>query len=107
MNMHGENTPPGITGLLIEEYTELTLADVSGACAVEVASILALVEEGVVDPAGAEPSAWRFSGAQLRRAATALRLQRDLGVNPAGVALALELLDEIERLRRQVAASGG
>lgn len=105
--MHGDNTPPRVTALLIEEHTELTLADVSGACAVEVDSILALVAEGVVDPAGAEPSAWRFSGAQLQRAATALRLQRDLGVNPAGVALALELLDEIERLRRQLESAGG
>jgi chaperone modulatory protein CbpM len=44
---------------------------------------------------------WRFSGAQLRRARIALRLERDLGVNAAGVALALELLEELEQLRRE------
>ena len=47
------------------------------------------------------PTEWRFSGAQLRRARIALRLERDLGVNAAGVALALELLEELEQLRRE------
>jgi chaperone modulatory protein CbpM len=103
----GSEAQAGVRGIVIEEHTELTLIDVSGACAVEIDSIVALVEEGVVEPVGAEPALWRFSGAQLRRAATALRLQRDLGVNPAGVALALDLLDEIERLRRQVQQRGG
>jgi chaperone modulatory protein CbpM len=43
---------------------------------------------------------WRFSGTALRRARTALRLQRDLEINLPGVALALELLEEIDKLRR-------
>jgi chaperone modulatory protein CbpM len=36
----------------------------------------------------------------LRRARLAVRLERDLEVNLAGVALALDLLEEIDRLRR-------
>ncbi len=104
--MPNENTPAGILGILIEEHTELTLADVSGACAVEIESIVALVDEGVLEPVGGESLQWRFSGAQLRRATTALRLQHDLGVNAAGVALALDLLDEIDRLRAQLRAPG-
>jgi chaperone modulatory protein CbpM len=31
-----------------------------------------------------------------------MRLQRDLGINLAGVALAIDLLDEIEDLRAQL-----
>jgi chaperone modulatory protein CbpM len=38
----------------------------------------------------------------LRRARTALRLQRDLEINLPGVALALELMEELERLRREL-----
>ena len=38
------------------------------------------------------------------RARTALRLQRDLEINLPGVALALELLEELDRLRRELAA---
>jgi len=36
----------------------------------------------------------------------ALRLQRDLGLNLAGAALALELLDEVEALRAQLRVMG-
>lgn len=104
--MQNENTSVGIVGILVEEHMELTLTDVSGACAVEIDSIVALVDEGVLEPAGGEARQWRFSGAQLRRAMTALRLQHDLGVNPAGVALALELLDEIGRLQTRLRISG-
>ena len=105
--MQDENTPVRIVGVLIEDHTELTLADLTGACAVEIESIVALVDEGIVEPAGDERGQWRFSGAQLRRAATALRLQRDLGVTPAGAALVLDLLDEVDRLRARLRALEG
>jgi chaperone modulatory protein CbpM len=55
---------------------------------------------GVISVIEMDAAEWRFSGAQLRRARIALRLERDLGVNAAGVALALELLEELEQLRR-------
>jgi len=46
------------------------------------------------------PVQWRFSGASVYRARTIQRLQRDLGVNIAGAALALALLEEIDTLQR-------
>jgi len=104
--MQNENNPAAVVGILIEEHTELTLDDVCGACTVEIDSIVALVEEGVLEPTGSGLRQWRFTGTQLRRATAALRLQHDLGVNAAGVALALDLLDEIGRLRAQLQASG-
>ena len=60
--------------------------------------IVALVQEGVLEPQGASPSEWRFGGSALLRARRAVRLSRDLQINPPGVALALQLLDEIGRL---------
>ncbi|MBP1152859.1 hypothetical protein JOD69_004728 [Methylocaldum sp. RMAD-M] len=44
---------------------------------------------------------WQFNTAALRRLQTALHLQRDLGVNLPGAALALDLLEELEALRRR------
>ena len=86
--------------------TELTLMEVSRSCAVQVSFLLELIEEGVIAPvAGSEPTSWRLTGTQLRHVAVASRLQRDLGVNLAGAALVLQLLDEIETLRAQIAAS--
>ena len=92
-------TLPQARAIILEELTELTLAEVSRACAVDVECIVELVAEGLLAPRGREPHRWRFSGAHLRRATVALRLQRDLGVNLAGAALALQLLDEVEALR--------
>jgi len=68
--------------------------------------IVELVNEGVLAPDGREPHRWRFTGVHVRRATVALRLQRDLGLNLAGAALALELLDEVEALRAQLRAMG-
>lgn len=98
---------PQLSGVIVEELSELTLIDISRACAVHVDCIVELVGEGVISPSGREPHRWRFSGTHLRRASVALRLQRDLGVNPAGAALVLQLLDEIEALQARVRVLGG
>ena len=94
-----------MTGIIVDELRELTLAELSRSCAVHAECIIELVEEGVLVPAGREPRSWRFTGIHLRRATVALRLQQDLGINLAGVALALELLDELTELRARVAAN--
>ena len=88
-----------VSGFILEEQVGLTLADLCRACGVRTELLLELVEEGVISPSGEAPEVWRFTGVQLRHARVAVRLQRDLGVNPAGAALALQLMDELESLR--------
>ncbi|MBC8379409.1 MAG: MerR family transcriptional regulator, partial [Planctomycetes bacterium] len=51
---------------------------------------------------GDEIYLWRFSGSSLVRVRSAQRLQRDLGVNLAGIALALDLIEELDNLRTQL-----
>jgi DnaJ-class molecular chaperone len=48
---------------------------------------------------------WLFRVSCTKRTRIALRLQRDLDVNVAGVALALDLLDELQELRQTVRRS--
>jgi len=98
-----EANQPGSASVVLEDELIFTLADLSGACRVHAETVIALVEEGVLEPQGEDTQHWRFTGANLRRAQAALRLQRDLGVNLAGAALALDLLDEIQILRARVA----
>ncbi|MFA7240861.1 MAG: chaperone modulator CbpM [Sulfuricellaceae bacterium] len=105
--MDNEKMLPQLSGFILEEQTQFTLAELSRACAVHAECIIELVEEGVLAPVGREPHRWRFTGIHLRRATMALRLQRDLGVNLAGAALALQLLEETETLRARLRALGG
>lgn len=93
--------------LIVEEQVNLTLDELCRVCRTQIDQLVALVDEGVIAPQGETPSAWRFSGVQLRRVRVAVRLQRDLGVNTAGAALALQLMDEIEALRAQLGRRGG
>lgn len=94
--------PQPLTGILLDEETRFTLDEFANACAVQSAWLVELVDEGILEPEGAAPERWRFSGVMVRRVRTARRLQRDLGINLAGVALALELLEEIETLRTRL-----
>lgn len=93
------------TGTVIEEDS-LTLGQLCRACGVHADWVISLVEESIIEPQGEEIRVWRFSGASLVRARSALRLQRDLGINLAGIALALDLLEELESLRSQMKKTG-
>lgn len=90
-----------LSGQILEEQEEFDLAEFCGVCAVEERQIVELVQEGVIETRSI--AQWRFSGTDLRRARIALRLQRDLGLNPAGTAVVLDLLERIESLERRLA----
>ena len=64
--------------------------------------VIELVEHGVVEPVGVDRTQWRFASISVVRLAKAKRLQRDLSINPPGVALALDLLDQIDDLRARL-----
>ena len=91
-----------LRGDLLDEDVEMTLAQLCQACELSEAQIIELVEQGVIDPLGQEPAEWRFVSVSLRRVRITRNLQRDLGVNAPGAALALELLEEIEELRARL-----
>lgn len=91
---------------VVEESVQLSLAELCQACSAGEEYVLAWVVEGALDPAGASPPDWRFGGDSLRRTRLALRLTVDLELNPPGVALALDLLDEIAALRARLVRGG-
>jgi chaperone modulatory protein CbpM len=95
-----------IYGAVVEEEVQLTLMELCQACNADEKYILAWISEGLLEPVGESPQDWRFSGNSLRRARLALRLSRDLEIDPAGVALALDLLDEIAVLRSRLQRVG-
>lgn len=87
------------------QSNEMTVDQLCSICAVHTEYVIELVQEGIIAPAvGNTPSTWRFANFHVRHAKIATRLQHDLGVNLAGAALALQLLDELETLRVQITA---
>jgi len=90
-----------LVGHIVEEEW-LGVEQMCSLCAVERQYLLELVQEGVVE---ASPDQQRFAGASLRRVRLAMRLRRDFGVNAAGVALVIDLLDRIDSLERRTGAA--
>ena len=108
-----QNMPqPILDGVLLDEQAELTLIDLCCSCSCSAEWIIELVEEGALEPvilktdthkpSDDQQNQWRFTGYSLQRAQTARRLHRDLNINLAGVALALELLDQVSSLQQQL-----
>ena len=100
--MNSKTDNQTISGIILDEFTEVTMDDLCQTCRVDQTVVVSLIEEGIVEPNSRDESPWRFSGTALPVIARAIRLQRDLELNPAGVAFALDLLDEIEQLRKQI-----
>jgi chaperone modulatory protein CbpM len=91
-----------LSGYILEDETRLTLRQLCDTCAVRAEYVIELVDEGFIEPCGVERSHWCFNGVSIKRIQKAKRLQHDLGINLAGVALAIDLIDEIELLRARL-----
>jgi chaperone modulatory protein CbpM len=102
-----ESVTTYLAAQIVEEDVEFTLVELCRASGASEEQLTMWVSEGAFEPQGAGPQEWRFSGAALRRVRTAQRLARDLEINAAGIALALDLLDEIAALRAWSARSRG
>jgi chaperone modulatory protein CbpM len=90
-----------LTGLVLNDDMDISLCEICQVCGVTAEHILDMVDEGVIAPqTGKSPRRWRFGGKAVTRVQVALRLQRDLRVNLAGAALILDLLEELQELRR-------
>ena len=63
--------------------------------------LLCVVAENIIQPCSGNAPDWRFDASAAALAARAARLHRDLDLDWHGVALALELLQELDLLRRE------
>lgn len=88
---------------LLDESRYVTAGELCRLCAADLATLVEMVEWGLLDAQGSRPEEWQFTAHSLRRVRTVLRLQNDLGVNLAGAAVIVELLDERGALARRLA----
>lgn len=96
-----------IEGQVIDERTEISVVQLCRICSVETTMVERLVEEGIIEPTRHEADALYFPHSSLKRTRVVMRLRSDLGVNLAGAALALELLDRIEKLQSKLHMAPG
>jgi chaperone modulatory protein CbpM len=91
-------------GSVVSEDQTVSLTELCHVTGIPADYIIAMVEYGVFEPINGKLShiRWQFTVNCIVKAETAMRLQRDLDVNIAGAALAIELLDEIKLLRQQI-----
>lgn len=99
-----ETSPAVLSGVLLDDTTVVTMTELCQSCAVTSETVAEMVEYGILEPTGEEGAGWSFRADSLRRVRTVVRLQRDLDINLAGAALALDLLEEVEALRRRLRA---
>ncbi|WP_108098359.1 chaperone modulator CbpM [Pseudomonas sp. GV071] len=69
--------------------------------AIPAALLIEIVEHGIIDPPGRGPDSWEFDQHALITCRRAARLQRELELEWSGIALALQLLDDLEQVRRE------
>ena len=89
-----------LSGTIIDEDNDCNLRQICRIFNIEEDTVLEMVAEGVVSPSGTTPGEWRFDYIAVQRITKTIRLQRDLHINLPGCALALDLLEELETLRR-------
>lgn len=63
--------------------------------------VIEIVEHGIIEPQGHAPDAWRFEDYELLIAKRAAKLHKDLELEWEGVALALDLIEEVQQLRAE------
>lgn len=91
-----------LVGKLYDDRKEITVVELCRICAVDEDLVSALIAEGVLEPLSRLPGTTVLPYSSVQRTRKVIRMQHDLGVNLAGAALALELIDRIHILRSRM-----
>jgi chaperone modulatory protein CbpM len=90
--------------VIVGENWQLTLTEFHERYHVTEDVLRDMLEEGLFHPRKIDKETLYLDLKALQRIRTAWHLQRDLGVNLPGAALALDLLQELEELRQELAS---
>ena len=116
MNSQNVHNAPNVgSGVSLEEAA-LTADELAHACSVQTAWVIDHVQAGllvailvtsvssVTTPAATSPE-MRFTSPELARARRLLALERNFDANPELAALTVDLIEEVEHLRRRLQAA--
>ena len=91
-----------ITGVLIEETTTISFNEVCHRYHIPKELLLEMVEYGLFSSKTTKVEQLKLNQSDLRKMEVAFRLHRDLEINLPGVALVLELLEQIDQLDEEL-----
>lgn len=89
-----------VHSVIVVDEQGLSLDEIAAACGLGKQWIMTLVEADILPVNTPEQSAWRFESLHLSRARRAFRLHRDFDASLTAVSLMLDLLEEVEQLRK-------
>jgi chaperone modulatory protein CbpM len=98
-----DKAPTDLAAEILTEQAHITLEDLCTVCSVSSEEILTYVSEGIIQPSEARDDQRHFSQTTIIAVRRAKRLENDLGLNAAGIALALELSAQIDALKKRLA----
>lgn len=86
----------------LEEYTQVSLAELADGVGYSEAEIRELVALGALEPYDRNASEWSFSASYIARIRNVRQLQNDFELSLAGVALVLAYRERIDDLERRL-----
>lgn len=90
-----------LEGILQDENVTYSIIEISELCAISEEMIVQMIEYDIITPS--QDNQQMFNYIALHRAQKAMRLHQDLEINWAGIAVILDLLNEINELKKRVA----
>ncbi len=90
------------SGIVLTDEPTLSLKQLCQDCNLPTQRVTAYIREGIISVDGKTPEEWRFSRLTVIRIRKASRLENDLRLNPAGVALALQLMEQVDSLQQRL-----
>lgn len=88
-----------VVGVVLEESTLVPFVEVCQKYNIPEALLVEMLEQGLFSM---QAQKQQLNPKDLQRLTCACRLHKDLGINLAGVALALDLLDEMNTMRQEL-----
>jgi chaperone modulatory protein CbpM len=81
---------------------ELSLEELEHTLIIEREFIINLIEFDIIQPKGSNQNEWRFDSRCLTRSKLAIKYYREFEVNLPGIALLIDLHDELKSLKQQL-----
>ena len=84
-----------------EPIMKLSVHEVCQAAGITRETLIEIVHEGIVEPRGATAGEWEFDTDALTLLRRAARLQADFELEWGGIALVIDMLNELEKARSE------